>query len=85
MNPDRTDRVWLDPAEPRCSPSGVCAKRETCARALAPIPTGSTVEDFNKPSNAGVHPTYCLKYLTPSESLAKKKPAVREVRPWPVE
>ena len=83
MNLDRTDRVWLEPAEPRCSPSGVCAKRETCARALAPI-GGSPVEDFNRPSNAGIRPMYCTKHLTPSESLAKKPAPAKETKAGPV-
>lgn len=79
---DRTDRVWLDPAEPRCSPSGNCLKRDTCARALAPIGS-SPVEDFNRPSNAGIHPTYCVKHLTPSEAIAKKSVPVKETKAWP--
>lgn len=34
----RTDRIYLAPAEPRCSPSGVCSIKDRCARWLAALP-----------------------------------------------
>lgn len=34
----RTDRVHLDPKEPRCEPAKPCARKFSCARYMATLP-----------------------------------------------
>lgn len=38
--------VYLDPREPRCC-STICPRSAYCARALAVIPQGGTLQDFS--------------------------------------
>jgi len=43
----RTDRIPLDPSEPRCVPNLRCVVREQCARYCASIPArGATIIDY---------------------------------------
>ena len=47
LSVERSDRIRLDPAQPRCSAAvGTCTVRNRCARAQAFLPQGTPIEDY---------------------------------------
>ena len=82
MTHDRTDRLPLDPAEPRCEPSAPCAVHSKCARYIAWVPKGAPMADYSLSAACG-GTALCPGYLDAAAvrlAEAKQpapKPAVR--------
>lgn len=80
---DRSDRVVLSPAEPRCAPSGRCVLLARCARAQATIPKGTPLADYTIGSlmrGAFGGTVYCPGFIDVA-SVHAAAPAQREPKP----
>ena len=86
MTHDRSDRIRLNAAEPRCAPGRTCTMRSRCARVQATIPKGTPLEDFTagdpeRQMNGGT--ALCPGFLAVADLHAdaplprKPKPAVK--------
>lgn len=84
MTFQRTDRVYLDPAESRCEPGRPCTVRSRCVRGIAALPaTGAVLEDFCAGDN--MRQLYGGTILCPgflSAEVARKEQSMAPPKPY---
>lgn len=72
---ERSDRVHLDPAEPRCAASHGCSRGSSCARRMAPI-GAAPLGDYSLHLVGG----WCMSFVAIVRAPAAA-PAQRRVHP----
>lgn len=79
----RQSNIYLSVQEARCEPSGVCDRKDTCARYLAPIPTtGARIEDFNRsPIGLDWFKSPCQAWVSAQNKPLQQPPVIRRHPP----
>ena len=78
---DRTDRLDIPDAEPRCSDAAQCAKSDRCARRIATVPTGTPLRNFALGQELSVIHFGCSSFIVAKERRPGKTEARRRIHP----